>query len=275
MIRSPSGVRSPFRKDALSMSSTGSVTQSPAFDRSTLSVMSGYQALSVQAAEIVTRCVTACPAGAITLPTGETPRGMYEELVRRIHAGSLDFSTVRFFCLDDYLGTSMTDEVSLTGWLNDVFLKPAHVPRQNIHLIPTEAPDPDAAAERYDRAIASAGGLELAVVGLGPNGHIGFNEPGSAIDSRTRVVNLTDESREQNAAYYDGHQTIPPRAITMGLGTILEARRIILIVSGKSKAGILKATLEGPITPDVPASFLRTAGDRLRVVVDEAAAALA
>ena len=255
------------------MAGSGSLTQSPPFDRSALTVVNGYDALSDKAADIVAQCVTDFPAGAITLPTGETPRGMYQELVRRIHDGSLDFSRVQFFCLDDYLGTSITDEVSLTAWLNDVFLEPARLPRHNIHLIPAEALDPDAAAQQYDRDIAEAGGLELAVVGLGPNGHVGFNEPGSPIDSRTRVVTLTERSREQNAAYYKGHQTIPPRAITMGLGTILEARRIVLIVSGESKAGILKATLEGPITLDVPGSFLRTAGDRLRVIVDDSAAA--
>lgn len=254
------------------MASIGRVVDPAPFDRTSLTVVSGYEALSLLAADIVTACVTACPSGAITLPTGETPRGMYEELVRRIRDGSLDFSRVQFFCLDDYLGKSMTDEISLTGWLNEVFLEPAGVPRQNIHMIPTQDPDPDAAAARYDLEIADAGGLELAVVGLGPNGHVGFNEPGSAIDSRTRVVNLTAESREQNAAYYEGRQTIPAQAITMGLGTILEARRIVLIVSGESKADILKAALEGPITSQVPGSFLRTAAGRLRVIADEAAA---
>lgn len=254
------------------MASTGGVTQLPPFDRSMISIVSAYEALSMQAADVVTQCVNDNPTGAITLPTGETPRGMYEELVRRIHAGSLDFSAVQFFCLDDYLGTSMTDEASLTGWLNEVFLEPAHLPRRNIHFIPTRAEDPRAAAERYDRDIAEAGGLGLAVVGLGPNGHVGFNEPGSARESRTRIVDLTEESREQNAAYYEGQQTIPPQAITMGLGTILEARRIVLIAAGDSKADILKAALEGPVTPDVPASFLRTAGNRVRVIVDEAAA---
>lgn len=254
------------------MTSTGSVTEPVPFDRSRLSIVNGYERLSLQAADIVTDCVTACPTGAITLPTGETPRGMYEELVRRIRGGSLDFSKVQFFCLDDYLGKSITDEISLTRWLNEVFLESAGIPRENIHLIPTEAQDPDAAAARYDRDIMTAGGLELAVVGLGPNGHVGFNEPGSPIDSRTRVVNLSAESREQNASYYEGHQTIPPQAITMGLGTILEARRIVLIVSGERKADVLRASLEGPITPDVPGSFLRTAAARLQVIVDEPAA---
>jgi glucosamine-6-phosphate deaminase len=255
------------------MASTGSVAGPAPLDRTRLTIVSGYDALSVQAADIVAESVNACPTCAITLPTGETPRGMYEELVRRIRDGSLDFSKVKFFCLDDYLGKSMDDEISLTRWLHEVFLEPADIPRQNIHLIPTEASDSDAAAARYEREIADAGGLELAVVGLGPNGHVGFNEPGSAIDSRTRVVDLTPESRQQNSAYYEeGPQMIPPRAITMGLGTILEARRVVLIVSGESKADILKSTLEGPITPDVPGSFLRTAGDRLHVITDEAAA---
>ncbi|HEV2065219.1 MAG TPA: glucosamine-6-phosphate deaminase [Thermomicrobiales bacterium] len=251
------------------MAGTGSVA---GFDRLALTVVEDYEALSSLAADLVVDCVTAHPSAAITLPTGETPRGMYEELVRRIRAGKLDFSRVRFFCLDDYLGTSIGDEVSLTGWLDEVFFQPARVPRQHIHLIPTDAPDPHAEAARYDRDIAAAGGLELAIVGLGPNGHVGFNEPGSPPDSRTRVVTLTEESREQNAAYYEGQQTIPPRAVTMGLGTILEARQLVLIVSGESKARILKATLEGAITPAVPGSFLRTAADRLRVIVDKPAA---
>lgn len=251
------------------MAGIGSVAQ---FNRSALTVVEDYEALSRLAADIVTDCVTAHPSAAITLPTGETPRGMYEDLVHRIRGGELDFSRVQFFCLDDYLGTSIGEEVSLTGWLDEVFFQPAGVPRQHIHLIPTDAPDPHAAAAQYDRDIGAAGGLELAIVGLGPNGHVGFNEPGSPPDSRTRVVTLTPETREQNAAYYEGQRTISPRAITMGLGTILEARQIVLIVSGGSKAEILKATLEDPITPAVPGSFLRTAGDRLRVIVDEAAA---
>jgi len=237
-----------------------------------LHIVAGYASLSRLAADVVTRVVNENPGGAITLPTGETPRGMYEELTRRIELGELDFSSIHFFCLDDYLGKSIDDKASLTGWLDDAFLTPANLHGGNIHFIPSTAPDPDAAAAAYDGAITGLGGLKLAVVGLGPNGHIGFNEPGSAIDSRTRVVELTDESRDQNAAYYDGKETIPEQAITIGLGTILESGLIALIVSGSNKAGILKATLEGPITEDVPGSCLRTAGDRLIVIADKDAA---
>lgn len=257
------------------MASAGKTTPAPtgAF---AVTVVPDYTAMGLLAADIVMDAIAARPDAAITLPTGGTPRGMYEELVRRIRVGTLDVSRLRFFCLDDYLGQSMTDEASLTGWLDRTFLTPAGLPREHIHLIPTGAADPDEAARRYEAEIAAAGGLEIAVVGLGPNGHVGFNEPGSTVDSRTRVVSLTEASRKQNAAYYEGEPAIPDRAITMGIGTILDARRIVMIVSGESKATTLKEALDGPIGPELPASFLRLAGDRLRVIADrDAASALA
>jgi glucosamine-6-phosphate deaminase len=235
-------------------------------------VVEDYDGLSMAAADVVANIVAHDPHAAITLPTGETPRGMYEALIRRIELGELDLSLVQFFCLDDYLGKSIDDEASLTGWLDDVFLKHAGLRPERTHFIPTMASNPEAAALEYDQAIIDLGGLKLAMVGLGPNGHIGFNEPGSAIDSRTRVVDLTHESRVQNAAYYDGNQTIPEQAITIGLGTILESERIVLIVAGAGKADILRAALEGPITDDIPGSLLRTAGERLTVIADRHAA---
>lgn len=250
------------------MARRGNIEQPQTADRFTVRVAVDYDGMSQLAADAVTDTVQSHRGAALTLPTGETPRGMYQELVSRISVGRLDFSTVQFFCLDDYLGKEITDEASLTGWLQEVFLQPAHVPPTNIHFIPATDPDPHSAAARYDRDIQHAGGLELAVVGIGLNGHVGFNEPGSAPDSRTRVVDLTSVSREQNAAYFDGEQAIPERAITMGLGTILEARRIVLIVSGSSKAEILRLALEGPITSDIPASHLRSAGSRLAVIAD-------
>lgn len=236
-----------------------------------LTVVRDYEAMSRRAADVVVETITAYPTGAITVPTGSTPAGMYQELVDRIHEGTADFSQVQIFCLDDYLGQTPEDEASLTKLLIQEFLEPGQIPEENVHFIPTTADDPHAAAEQYEQEIAAAGGLELAVVGLGPNGHIAFNEPGSGPDTRTRVIDLTQESRDQNAAYYEGAE-IPAQAITMGLGTILGARRIVMIVSGESKSEIVRETLTGPMTSEVPGSWLRLAGDRLEVVMDEDAA---
>jgi len=240
-----------------------------------LRVVANYDELSVAAADIVGQVITENPGSAITLPTGETPRGMYEEMTRRIVAGELDFTSVQFFCMDDYLGKGIDDETSLTAWLDEAFLTPAGLrDASSIHYMPTLTENPDAAAADYDRQVRELGGFRLAVLGIGNNGHIGFNEPGSAVDSRTRVVDLTAESREQNAAYYDSGEAIPSQAMTLGLGTILEAGQIVLIVSGRGKAGIVKQALEGPVTPEVPGSYLRTVADRVTVILDEDAASL-
>lgn len=238
-------------------------------------VVDSYEEMSREAADAVQRTVEATPQAAITVPTGQTPLGMYEELVRRVKAGTLDLQQTHIFCLDDYLGQSRHDEASLTRWLYEAFLTPAGIAEDHIHEVPATANDPHQAAEAYEQEIADLGGLELAVVGLGPNGHVAFNEPGSSPESRTRVVELTQRSREQSAEYWEGEAAIPERAITMGLGTILSARKIVLIVSGGSKAEIVRRSLEEPPTVDVPASWLQQVGDRLTVILDrEAASAL-
>lgn len=237
-----------------------------------ITVVEDYDAMSQRAADVVAETIRENPTGAVTVPTGSTPAGMYEELVNRSVSGKMDFSSVQVFCLDDYLGQTPEDQASLTKLLIREFLKPGRIPDNNVHYIPTTADDPHAAADRYEREISEAGGLDLAVVGLGLNGHVAFNEPGSSADARTRVVDLTQESRDQNAAYYEDGAAIPEQAITMGLGTILAARQIVLIVSGEAKAQIVRETLEGPMTSDVPGSWLRLAGERLEVVLDRAAA---
>lgn len=236
-----------------------------------VTIVEDYDAMSVRAADVIAETIRANPSCAITVPTGSTPVGMYAELVRRVNAGELDVSSVTIFCLDDYLGRTPSDDASLTKLLKQEFLDPAGIPDEHVHYMPTLAEDPDAAAEAYEAAIREAGGLALAVVGLGPNGHVAFNEPGSGPDTRTRVINLTQESRDQNAAYYEG-ASIPDKAITMGLATVLEAGRIVMIVSGASKAGIVHQMLHGEMTSDLPGSWLRLAGDRLEVVLDRDAA---
>jgi glucosamine-6-phosphate deaminase len=231
-----------------------------------------YDAMSRAAADIVTETVNARPGTAISVPTGSTPVGMFRELVARVESGALSFDQTQLFCLDEYVGVTARDPNSLTGWLYANFLTPARIPAANIHTLPATAPDLTAAAAGYEAEIAAAGGLELAVLGLGGNGHIAYNEPGSPGDSRTRVLSLTEESIEQARGYFQG-RTVPTEAITVGVGTLLESRNIVLMVSGASKAEVLRQSLRGPQTPDVPASFLQRAPDRLTVIADEAAAA--
>lgn len=236
-----------------------------------ITVVDDYDAMSKLAADRVADVLTANPDAAITVPTGSTPAGMYKELVRRINSGELDASRAQIFCLDDYLGQTPEDEASLTKLLINEFLEPANIPAENIHFIPTVGDDPHTAAKQYEADIAAAGGLKLAVIGLGPNGHVAFNEPGSGPDTRTRVVDLTRESRDQNAAYYEGAE-IPEQAITMGIGTILDAENIVMIVSGEGKAGIVGEMVNGPMTNDLPGSWIGQAGERAELIVDQAAA---
>jgi glucosamine-6-phosphate deaminase len=228
--------------------------------------------VAVLAADAVAETLASDPAAPISLPTGSTPLGMYQEILRRVAAGTMDISRMNLFLLDEYLGQTKDDEASLTHWLERVFLVPGNL-SENVHYIPSADPAPDVAAARYEADLAALGGLKLAILGLGPNGHIAFNEPGSAADSRTRVVDLTPESRNQSADYFDGREEIPAQAMTMGVGTLLEAERIILIVTGANKAGILHRALEGAISAEIPASWLRLVTEKLEVIVDKAAAA--
>jgi glucosamine-6-phosphate deaminase len=223
------------------------------------------------AAEIVAETVARSPGSAIAVPTGSTPRPMFDELIARIRRGELDLTRVHLFCLDEYVGVAPADPNSLTGWLFEVFLTPARIPVAHVHALPATERDLEAAARGYEADLAALGGLELAVLGLGGNGHLAYNEPGSASDSRTRVVRLTPESVEQAAGYFAG-RSVPTRAMTVGVGTLLEARRIVLIVTGEAKQGILQRTLREPMTAEVPASWLRLAGDRVTVIADRAAA---
>lgn len=238
----------------------------------TLRIVPAADDLARAAADIVTESVRLKPDAVIALPTGSTPLGMFTVLVTRIHAGEANFTRTRFFCLDEYLGVSKDDPNSLTGWLFREFFTPAGIDPSQVETIPSEPDDPVAAAHAYEETIRAAGGLDLAVLGIGPNGHVAFNEPGSAGDSRTRVLDLTAESRAQAAAYWEGSFPAPTQAMTIGVGTLLDAHRLVLLASGASKAAILREAVRGPITPEVPASFLRLQPGKLTVIADQAAA---
>jgi glucosamine-6-phosphate deaminase len=237
-----------------------------------VSVFRDAQAAGGAAADVVSAAIDGDPNAAISFPTGATPLAMFDVLAARAARGEIDFSGISVYCLDEYVAVTVEDPNSLTRWLWDAFLSRIGIRPDQLHTLPVTADDPVAAAAEVDEAIASRGGLDLAILGLGPNGHIGYNEPGSSADSRTRVITLTPESRSQASAYWEGALQIPDRAMTMGVGTLLEAKQIVLLVTGEAKADMLRRSLEEPMSADVPASWLRIAGPRLTVIADEAAA---
>jgi glucosamine-6-phosphate deaminase len=238
-----------------------------------IQLVDDYDAMSAAAARVVADAVAAKPDLVVALPTGSTPLGMFRQLIAMQRADEIDLSAVTFFCLDEYLGAAPEDPNSLTGWLLTEFMGPAGIREDQLHLVPSTASDPSAAAQSYETELAAAGGLDLAVLGLGPNGHIAFNEPGSERDSRTRVLDLTPESIAQSAAYWKPGTEVKTRAMTMGVGTLLEAKQIVLIVSGPAKADILARALNEPPTASVPASWLQQVGDKTLLIADQAAAA--
>jgi glucosamine-6-phosphate deaminase len=233
-------------------------------------VLGDAAAVARAAADVVEETVRRKPGAAISVPTGSTPLPMFAELIGRVRRGEFDLSRVRLFCLDEYVGVATGEPNSLTGWLRRVFADPAGIPAAHVHALPSTEPEVDDGLRRYEADLAAHGGLELAVLGLGGNGHIAYNEPGSAANSRTRVLTLTPESVAQAAHYFEG-RSVPTQAMTVGIGTLLEARRIVLVVTGAAKVDVLRRTLHEPMTAEVPASWLRLAGERLTVIVDEAA----
>lgn len=233
-------------------------------------VVADYEALSRAGADLVAAAIAANPAANLVVATGETPMGLYRELARRHRDGLLDTSSLRVFQLDAYLGLAPDDRRSLYRWMRESFLDPLGIPPERVVRLPGAAADPLAACRAYEDALRQAGGLDLSILGLGPNGHLGFNEPPADPRSPTRVVDLTEESLESNARYWGGRDQVPSRALTAGMGVLLAARQTLLVVAGERKRPILRRVLDGPPTPDVPASFLaRAAG--VTVIADRAA----
>ncbi len=232
-----------------------------------------YETLSEEAAEIIAKAVLGKPTLTLGLPTGSTPLGMYDALIRKHRSEALDFSGVRTFNLDEYAGISPDHPQSFHGYMRTRFFNLVNLLRKNIH-IPDGSPDIDATveADRYESAIIEAGGIDLLIVGIGGNGHIAFNEPGSPFDSRTRVVALAPETIQKVTKEFGSSEGIPRTAITMGIGTILDARRILLLASGAAKADMVRRAMRDRVTDAVPASALQLHSNVI-AILDEAASA--
>jgi glucosamine-6-phosphate deaminase len=229
-----------------------------------------YESLSQTAADLVIKAIRAKPTLRIGLPTGNTPLGFYEELMKKHRAGSVDFSQVTTFNLDEFLHLPQDHPQSYHTYMRQHLFDHVNVPPQNIH-IPNGSPgvDANAESERYEEAIRKGGGIDLLVVGIGSNGHIAFNEPGAAFNSRTRAVDLAPETIA-NAQQQFGGEPAPRQAITMGIGTMLDARRIVLLAAGAAKAAVVERALRGPASESTPASALQLHKEVL-AILDEAA----
>jgi len=232
-----------------------------------------YEALSREAARIVAHAVRANPSITLGLATGSTTLGLYQELVRLHREEALDFARVTTFNLDEYLGLAEDHPQSFHCFMREHFF--AHV---NLDPVKIHVPDGTVTSNyeeycaSYEQAIREAGGIDLQVLGIGRNGHIGFNEPTSSFASRTRLKVLTGETLEDNRKSFSPAEEMPQCAVTMGLGTILEARRILILATGEAKAEAVARAIEGPITASVTASCLQLHPD-VTFVADEAAAA--
>lgn len=234
-------------------------------------VLPSPEAACLRAARIVAGLLRAKPDATLALPTGATPRAIYAELVRQHQAEGLSFARAQAFNLDEYVGVAPQHPGSFRRALQEALYRHVDLPPEQAHAPDGVAADVSGACARYEAQIARAGGLDLALLGLGRDGHIAFNEPTSSLQSRTRVKTLAEETRAANQAAF-GADPVPRHALTMGIATILSARRCVLVAFGDAKAQAVARMVEGPLTAMVPASALQLHA-RATVIVDEAAAA--
>ena len=206
------------------------------------------------------------------LPTGSSPLGIYRELIAANRKGKVSFSHVITFNMDEYLGLPPDHPQSYRRFMMDNLFDSVDIKRGNIHILDGMAPDPEAECRAYEEAVKAAGGIELFLGGIGNNGHIAFNEPGSSLSSGTRVVTLTSDTRKVNARFFDNDSAkVPAKALTVGIGTVMDAREVLIIVSGRQKARALQAAVEGAVSQWCPLSCLQM-HEKAIIVCDEEAA---
>lgn len=232
-----------------------------------------YDHMSRMAANIIAAQVIMKPDCVLGLATGSTPVGTYEELVRRYDKGELDFSTVTSINLDEYKGLSPENDQSYRYFMNTHLFSHVNIDPEKTYVPNGLEPDSEKACAAYNAVIRQAGGIDLQLLGLGHNGHIGFNEPSDIFEKETHCVDLTQSTIDANSRFFASMDEVPKQAYTMGIGTIMQAKKVLVVVSGKAKAQIVKDAFFGPCTPQVPASILQLHSD-VSLVGDEEALSL-
>lgn len=229
-----------------------------------------YYDMSRKAANIISAQIIMKPNCVLGLATGSTPVGAYKQLIEWYHKGDLDFSRVKTANLDEYKGLTRDNDQSYYFFMKQNLFKHVNIDEANTHIPDGMEADTEKEAARYEEILKNLGGIDLQILGLGHNGHIGFNEPSDIFPKDTHIVNLQESTIEANKRFFASSEQVPRQAYTMGIGTIIRAKKILLMVSGEDKAEILCTALCGPVTPSVPASILQLHPDVI-IVADEAA----
>lgn len=234
-------------------------------------ITNDYDAMSKKAADLLVSVVNEIEEPVLGLATGGTPAGMYEEIIRMNKANEVDFSKTTTFNLDEYYPISKESDQSYDYFMKENLFNHINIDMNNTHIPDGSAADCEVESEAYDTKVRAAG-VDMQVLGIGSNGHIAFNEPADDFPTKTQRTDLTEGTIQDNARFFDNIEDVPKEAITMGIGTIMNAKRIMLLASGKAKAGVIKETVLGKVTPQVPASILQFHKD-VTMILDEAAAA--
>jgi glucosamine-6-phosphate deaminase len=234
-------------------------------------ILPSSKEIGALAADVIEALVRNKSNAVIGLATGSSPLPIYNELARRHDEEGLNFTQVRGFALDEYVGLPVGHFESYREVIRREFTNRVDVAPENVHGPDGASEDIVAACRQYEDAIVAAGGIDLQILGVGTNGHIGFNEPGSSLASRTRIKTLAEQTRQDNARFFDNIDQVPHHVVTQGLGTIMDARHLVLVATGAGKADAVRDFVEGPVSASCPASILQF-HPRATVIIDEAAA---
>ncbi|CAM4295468.1 glucosamine-6-phosphate deaminase [Jeotgalicoccus halotolerans] len=231
--------------------------------------VSTYEEMSKKASDILFDVIKENEKPVIGLATGSTPEGTYMELIKKLNGSDVDQNNITTFNLDEYVGLDKDHEQSYSYYMHENFFNHVSIPKENIHLLNGKAENAETEVEAYEQAIDEAG-LDVQLLGIGRNGHIAFNEPGTSFDSLTHVVDLTPETVEDNSRFFDNLGDVPSKAFTMGLNSIMKAKKIVILIYGENKKEALNALLSGEVTENNPASILNNHED-VTIIADAAA----
>ncbi len=238
-----------------------------------ITILPDYEQLSIRAADFFVRCLQTHPSAVLGLATGSTPLGVYQQLIVHSQNGDIDFSQVTTFNLDEYIGLRPDHPQSYYSFMQREFFQHLTVPPARIHIPSGVETDFGTYCQWYEDQITASGGIDLQILGIGTDGHIAFNEPGTALGSRTHLTDLDPRTINDNARFFDSAEEVPRRAITMGVATIMDAREIILLATGENKATAIRDAIEGPVGSDCTASALQN-HPKTTFLLDAASASL-